>query len=167
MDHGRHRHHPAGWAEPWQSHLVGGVTYTPASKSKDDQVKAAFVLAPGASYPQDEHRTGILLVDPAANEIVFLDYFPNLSSQADANGSLASVSLRLPACAYPPRCAFILSWMCTRQPKGLSVIRLSLGLGSFSWLISSKTQSPENCCFGRLLLRWVPGTDQIKNFLER
>lgn len=29
--------------------------------------------------------------------MIFLDYFANLSSQADANGSLASVSLRLPA----------------------------------------------------------------------
>lgn len=76
---------------------VTSLDYTPPTDDADGQVTATFRLEPGASYPLDAHRPGILLLDAEALEAVSLDYHANLSATADAAGSVASVTLRIPA----------------------------------------------------------------------
>lgn len=76
---------------------VASLDYTPPTADVDGQVTATFQLEPGASYPLDAHRPGILLLDESAMQAVPLDYHANLSATADAAGNLASVTLRIPA----------------------------------------------------------------------
>lgn len=81
---------------------VVSLDYTPPSAEADGQVTATFRLEPGASYPLDAHRPGILLLDASAMQAVPLDYHANLSAAADAAGNVASVTLRVPAGAPMP-----------------------------------------------------------------
>jgi hypothetical protein len=76
---------------------VASLDYTPPTDDADGQVTATFRLEPGASYPLDAHRPGILLLDESAMQAVSLDYHANLSATADATGNLASATLRIPA----------------------------------------------------------------------
>ncbi len=73
------------------------VTLQAPSGSQPGKATASFRLDSGKTYPIAQHRAGILLVDPATLEIVFMDYHANLSTQADASGNLASVELNIPA----------------------------------------------------------------------
>jgi outer membrane protein assembly factor BamB len=76
---------------------VTSLDYTPPSASTDGQVTATFRLEPGASYPLDAHRPGILLLDENGMQAVSLDYHANLTVTGDAAGNAASVTLRIPA----------------------------------------------------------------------
>lgn len=76
---------------------VASLDYTPPAADADGQVTATFQLEPGASYPLNAHRPGILLLDENALQAVSLDYHANLSATADAAGNLANVTLRIPA----------------------------------------------------------------------
>jgi outer membrane protein assembly factor BamB len=76
---------------------VDGWSYTPASEKQAGSVSVSVRLEPGTSYPLELHRPGILLVDEALGEAVYLNYLENLNSQSDGNGSLSSVTLTLPA----------------------------------------------------------------------
>ncbi len=88
---------------------VAQITYRPAAARpaaprQPGQVEAAFRLPPGVAYPLDQHRPGLLLVDPAQGQAVALDYHANLSARADSGGNLQSVSLRIPpGTALPAR----------------------------------------------------------------
>jgi outer membrane protein assembly factor BamB len=75
---------------------VSDARFSSPTKDTDGLVTAAFVLDPGASYPASEHRAGLLLVDPATQEAVYMDYTANLSTRADAAGNIQSVTLTLP-----------------------------------------------------------------------
>lgn len=76
---------------------VASVDYAPPTATADGQVTATFRLEPGASYPLNHHRPGILLLDGDNVQAVTLDYHANLHAEADAAGNLASVTLRIPA----------------------------------------------------------------------
>ncbi len=76
---------------------VGTVTYTAPTASAAGRVDVTFRLNPGAAYPLDAHRAGIVLVDSDQTVAVPLDYHNNLTATADANGNLASASLTIPA----------------------------------------------------------------------
>jgi outer membrane protein assembly factor BamB len=75
---------------------VSNVTFTAPTKEADGLVTASFVLDPGISYPASDHRAGLLLVDGATQEAVYMDYKANLSTQANTDGSQQSVTLTLP-----------------------------------------------------------------------
>ena len=76
---------------------VTALDYIPATEKQAGKVTATFELAAGASYRLDEHRPGILLMDTAQTQAVYLDYHNNLSSTADASGNVATVTLTIPA----------------------------------------------------------------------
>jgi hypothetical protein len=86
---GEANHAPAGV-------MVKDVTFTPPANGQSGQVLATLSVLPGSTYPADQHRAGLLLVDPTTTEAVFMDYHAGLSSQADVDGNLQSVTLTLP-----------------------------------------------------------------------
>jgi outer membrane protein assembly factor BamB len=75
---------------------VSNLSVTTPGKDAAGSIIVTFALDPGAAYLSAEHRAGILLVDPATNEAVYMDYKANLSTQADAAGNTQSVTLVLP-----------------------------------------------------------------------
>jgi outer membrane protein assembly factor BamB len=75
----------------------GPVLSKAAELSSDGWVTVTFALEPGAAYPEAEHRPGIVLVDTAKTEAVYLDYHANLSSVSDERGNLAMATLRIPS----------------------------------------------------------------------
>ena len=75
---------------------VKDVTFSAPTKSQAGQVVADLALLPGTSYPADEHRVSLLLVDPTSTAAVFMDYHANTGFQADSDGNLQSVTLTLP-----------------------------------------------------------------------
>ena len=75
---------------------VSDITFSPPAKDTNGSATAIFALNPGASYPAADHRAGLLLVDAASQEAVYMDYKANLSTTADAAGNLQSVTLTLP-----------------------------------------------------------------------
>jgi outer membrane protein assembly factor BamB len=75
---------------------VGNVAYTAPTGDTAGSLTASFQLDPGTAYPAAAHRAGLLLVDPATSEAVYMDYKAGLSTAADANGNLQSVTLGLP-----------------------------------------------------------------------
>lgn len=72
------------------------LDYELPASSTDGSITAVFKLDPETIYLAREHRPGILLVDMDKMEAVPLDYLANLSTQADADGSLKSVTLHVP-----------------------------------------------------------------------
>jgi hypothetical protein len=76
---------------------VGGVTFKAATQGAAGAVTAAFALDPGARYAAADHRAGVLLIDPATGQAIYMDYKANLATQADSVGNLQSVTLTLPA----------------------------------------------------------------------
>jgi len=95
-DNGPANQHPAGIT-------VTNLDYQAPTAKADGWVQADFKLEAGASYPLSAHQPGILLIDPAATEAVYLDYHTNLSGQADAQGNLKSVRLIIPKGARLPQ----------------------------------------------------------------
>ena len=75
---------------------VKDVTFSVPTKSQAGQVVADLALLPGVSYPPDEHRLSLLLVDPTSTTAVFMDYHANTGFRADSYGNLQSVTLTLP-----------------------------------------------------------------------
>jgi hypothetical protein len=75
---------------------VKDVTFSAPTKSQAGQVVADLALLPGVSYPPDEHRLSLLLVDPTSTTAVFMDYHANTGFRADSYGNLQSVTLTLP-----------------------------------------------------------------------
>jgi outer membrane protein assembly factor BamB len=75
---------------------VSDVTFSAPTKDSNGSATATFALDPGAAYPASEHRAGLLLVDAASQEAVYMDYKANLSTTAAAGGDLQSVTLTLP-----------------------------------------------------------------------
>jgi hypothetical protein len=83
---------------------VSAMDYVPPTRRREGYVSARFRLAPGASYPVDEHLPAIVLIDDGRGEAVPLDYRASLSTTAEGDGNLQSVTLTLPAgTALPPR----------------------------------------------------------------
>ena len=78
------------------------IRYLPGQNGQNGTVTATFKLSQGSSYPLNQHIASILITDADAGTAVNLDYRLNLSSQADANGNLASVTLNLPAATRLP-----------------------------------------------------------------
>ena len=76
---------------------VSDVTFSPPSKDVAGTVTATFALDSGTSYPAAKHRAGLLLIDPATNQAVYMDYKNSLITQADTAGNLQTVTLTLPA----------------------------------------------------------------------
>ena len=80
-----------------QGVLVKDVNFTaPTQEPGRPGGRRPFPCLPGVSYPVADHRAGLLLMDPTTTEAVFMDYHAALSSQADADGNLQSVTLDLP-----------------------------------------------------------------------
>jgi outer membrane protein assembly factor BamB len=75
---------------------VSDVSFTAPTNEAEGLVTANFVLDTGTSYPAAEHRAGLLLVDAASQEAVYMDYKANLSSRADPAENLQSVTLTIP-----------------------------------------------------------------------
>jgi hypothetical protein len=75
---------------------VTNLAYQAPTSKADGWAQAEFKLDAGATYPLSAHQAGILLIDETATEAVYLDYHANLSSQADAQGNLQSISLVIP-----------------------------------------------------------------------
>ena len=76
---------------------VSALNFTAPTKDTAGSVTADFTLDAGLSYPVSAHRAGLLLVDPAINSALYMDYKANLSMQAGLDGNLRSVTLALPA----------------------------------------------------------------------
>ena len=76
--------------------LIRDVSFASPTKSQPGQVVADISLLPGITYPADEHRLGLLLVDPTSTEAVFMDYHANTSFLKDEKGNLQSVTLTIP-----------------------------------------------------------------------
>jgi outer membrane protein assembly factor BamB len=76
---------------------AGEVTFTSPDQKNPGRVRAAFKLAPGASYPLAEHLPALLLVDADTGRPVSLDYRLLLKPESDSQGSLASITLTIPA----------------------------------------------------------------------
>jgi outer membrane protein assembly factor BamB len=83
--------------------LVESLDYRPPKKSRPGRLKARFRYMPGASYPLDRHRPGLLLVEAGTLEPVRLDYHQYLKAQATPAGDLHSVWLEIPASTDLPR----------------------------------------------------------------
>ncbi len=91
--------------------MVSAIDYLPPTPalssaegpSSDGWVTVTFALESDTVYPLAElgsasgHRPGIVLVDAAQTEAVYLDYHANLSSTTDEQGNLAMTTLRIPA----------------------------------------------------------------------
>lgn len=75
---------------------VAEVSYELPTDAADGRVTAVFRLEPGAAYPADRHRPGLLLLDNGALQAVTLDYHANLSTTMDDAGNVAAVTLRIP-----------------------------------------------------------------------
>ena len=70
--------------------------YQPPTSRQDGWVQATFHLEHGVNYLLNQHRAGLLLVDPERTEAVPLDYHANLLAQATEDGNLHSVRLLIP-----------------------------------------------------------------------
>jgi outer membrane protein assembly factor BamB len=70
--------------------------YQPPTSRSDGWLRATFHLEAGASYSLDQHRPGLMLVNPDHTEAIPLDYHANLLAQATEDGQLHSVRLRIP-----------------------------------------------------------------------
>lgn len=77
--------------------VVESLAYQAPTRSRDGEVVARFRLEPGASYPLAAHRPGVLLIDAANAEAVYLDYQHHLAATADDAGNLSAVTLTIPA----------------------------------------------------------------------
>ena len=75
---------------------VASVDYAAPSEEQAGRVVAHIKLAPGASYPLDQHCPALFLVDADRTEAVFLDYYDHLATTADPDGNLASITLDIP-----------------------------------------------------------------------
>lgn len=75
---------------------VTDVSFTAPTKDAAGSATATFALDPGAVYLAAEHRAGLLLVNSATDEAVYMDYKANLSTTEDADGNVESVTLTLP-----------------------------------------------------------------------
>ena len=75
---------------------VSKIDYTPPTSAQAGQVIAHLQLAPGASYSGDQHLGSIVLIDEATLTPVYFDYHTNLSSEVDAAGNLAVITLTIP-----------------------------------------------------------------------
>ena len=76
---------------------VSDIAFLSAKEDSSGSVTASFALNAGVSYPAADHRAGLVLVDPATNEAVYMDYKANLSTAEDESGNVRSVTLILPA----------------------------------------------------------------------
>lgn len=76
--------------------IVSDVVFTAPTKDAAGSVTATFALDPGISYPAADHRAGLVLVDPDTSEAVYMDYKAVLSTVADSDGNIQSVTLALP-----------------------------------------------------------------------
>lgn len=76
--------------------IVSDVVFTAPTKDAAGSITATFALDPGISYPATDHRAGLVLVDPDTSEAVYMDYKAALSTVADPDGNIQSVTLALP-----------------------------------------------------------------------
>jgi hypothetical protein len=89
---------PAGTANKRpQGVSVDSIEYTPPVWPDAGALRADFHLEPGAAYPVSEHLAAVILVEPEGFKAVGMDYHANLAVEADGQGNLAAVSLRIPA----------------------------------------------------------------------
>ena len=88
-DRGAANRRPAGLS-------VSKIDYTPPTSSQAGRVTAHLQLEPGATYPRDQHLGSIVLVDEDTSTPVYFDYHTNLSSEVDAAGNLAVITLTIP-----------------------------------------------------------------------
>ncbi len=88
-------------AEGFANKAPAGITleqlgYQPPTSRQDGWVQATFHLEHGVNYLLNQHRPGLLLVDPERTEAVPLDYHANLLAEATEDGNLHSVRLCIP-----------------------------------------------------------------------
>jgi outer membrane protein assembly factor BamB len=76
---------------------VSKIDFIPPTAAQAGKVTAHLQLAPGASYPGDQHLGSIVLIDEATLAPVYFDYHTNLSSEVDASGNLSTITLTIPA----------------------------------------------------------------------
>jgi len=67
----------------------------PPGGGKPGRVTTELEITAG-TYPADQHRGGLLLLDPQDGSVLPLDYHPLLETSADDQGNLAGISLTLP-----------------------------------------------------------------------
>jgi outer membrane protein assembly factor BamB len=81
---------------------VSQVSYLAPAKDIPGSLTVALKLDSGITYPAADHRAGLVLVDPATNAAVYMDYKSNLSTAADENGNIRAVTLTLPKGMHLP-----------------------------------------------------------------
>jgi outer membrane protein assembly factor BamB len=89
-DRGSANRRPAGLA-------VSKIDFVPPTSSQAGQVVAHLQLAPGATYPIDQHLGSLVLIDAVTLTPVYFDYHTNLSTTSDAAGNLSTITLTIPA----------------------------------------------------------------------
>ncbi|MEA3337619.1 MAG: hypothetical protein U9R25_17115, partial [Chloroflexota bacterium] len=75
---------------------VASVDFTAPAGNTEGKVVARLELTEGSTYPLDQHRPAILLIDSARTEAVNLDYLANLTAESDSEGNLTAVALTIP-----------------------------------------------------------------------
>jgi hypothetical protein len=76
---------------------VASLELTRPTGSADGHAVARLALAPGARYPARAHVGSILLTARDGGDVVPLDYREDTSAEADADGDLRTIRLRIPA----------------------------------------------------------------------
>jgi outer membrane protein assembly factor BamB len=79
---------------------VGSVTLQQPTPATAGSVTATLALAPGARYPANDHRVGILLVDQNGQPLG-IDYTAQTTA-TDRHGNISSVTLTIPAGTVMP-----------------------------------------------------------------
>ncbi len=84
---------------------VAALDFEPPTEVNPGYATAYLRLADGVTYSAEDHRGGLLLLDPVAVEAVALNYHAHLSQTTDEDGNLYSITLNIPAgTALPGTC---------------------------------------------------------------
>lgn len=75
---------------------VNKISFQPPGWFNEGWIEAELEIEAGNFYQKDEHRAGILLVDPDSVTALPLDYHNLLTTAGDNDGNLKSVRLQLP-----------------------------------------------------------------------
>jgi outer membrane protein assembly factor BamB len=84
---------------------VAQVAYLAPTHNTPGALTATLKLDSGVAYPAADHRAGLVLVDPAANTAIYMDYKFNLATTADEQGNIRAVTLTLPKGIKIPQAA--------------------------------------------------------------
>lgn len=82
---------------------VSELRFQAPSQLSSGWIEAQLEYAPEAHFALDEHRAGLLVIDPARIRAISLDYHNSLQVLADTAGNVRKIRLRLPRGLRLPR----------------------------------------------------------------